>query len=171
MRSAIFWFLSYRCKRLRTRLNPTSGWLAQGTDYSTNVPAFKCAKTMSDLDLLKPPEWRFERNRIPRVVVNISTWRKTTEPLEVTKLPTRQVVRVSGIVQRGGVYKLSPRPDGPLIEGCDACRCRTGNGGRQRLTRIDSSVAQGTRHQSRSAQLRFNVQSRPTRRRSIDNYP
>jgi hypothetical protein len=52
---------------------------------------FCCAKTVSEPDLLKPPELRFERKQIPRIVVNIRNNRKAMEPLEATKLPWAQL--------------------------------------------------------------------------------
>lgn len=48
---------------------------------------FICAKTVPELDLLKPPELLFERKQIPRFVVNIRNSRKTMGSLEATKLP------------------------------------------------------------------------------------
>ena len=56
---------------------------------------FRCAKTVSELDLLKSLELLFERKQIPRIVVNIRNSRKTMEPLEATWLPYKQEVHSS----------------------------------------------------------------------------
>jgi hypothetical protein len=48
---------------------------------------FNCAKTVSELDLLKPPRLLFERKQIPQIVVNIRIARNVMEPLEATRLP------------------------------------------------------------------------------------
>ena len=52
---------------------------------------FRCARTVSELDLLKPLELLFERKQIPQVVVIVRISRKAMEPLEAAKLPWAQL--------------------------------------------------------------------------------
>jgi hypothetical protein len=59
---------------------------------------FRCAKTVSELDLLKSLELLFERKQIPRIIVNIRNSRKTMEPLEAAWLPWAQEVAGSNPV-------------------------------------------------------------------------
>src|ERR1035441_392298 len=49
-----------------------------------------CATTVSELHAFQSLELLFERKQIPRIVVNFSSLRKTTEPLEITRVPWAQ---------------------------------------------------------------------------------
>ena len=50
-----------------------------------------CAKTVSELHLLKPPGLLFERKQIPQIVVIVRIQRKTMEPLEQSTVPWAHV--------------------------------------------------------------------------------
>src|SRR6185437_10038499 len=70
------------------------------------VTPFRCAKTVSELDLFERLGLLFERKQIPRFVVNIRISRKTMEPLE----PLRSLGR-----RGSGVQIAPPRPTSSLI--------------------------------------------------------
>jgi hypothetical protein len=53
---------------------------------------FGCAKTVSELHAFQSLELLFERKQIPQIVVNVRSLRKTTEPLEITRVPWAQGV-------------------------------------------------------------------------------
>src|SRR5207249_3629947 len=50
---------------------------------------FTCAKTVSKLHLFEPLGLLFERKQVPQIVVIVRIRRKTTEPLEATRLASR----------------------------------------------------------------------------------
>jgi hypothetical protein len=56
---------------------------------------FRCAKTVSELLLFEVLGLLFERKQIPQIVVIVRISRKTMDPLEATRLPTRQVLTLA----------------------------------------------------------------------------
>ena|SRR5437879_5733796 len=59
---------------------------------------FTCAKTVSKLHLFEPLRLLFERKQVPQIVVIVRIRRKTTEPLEATRLLWAQGVRSSNLL-------------------------------------------------------------------------
>jgi hypothetical protein len=66
----------------------------RGSDVQVVVAPllFGCAKTVSELHAFQSLELLFERKQIPQIVVNFRSLRKTTEPLEITRVPWAQGV-------------------------------------------------------------------------------
>jgi hypothetical protein len=66
----------------------------RGSDVQVVVAPllFGCAKTVSELHPFQSLELLFERKQIPQIVVNFRSLRKTTEPLEITRVPWAQGV-------------------------------------------------------------------------------
>ena len=66
----------------------------RGSDVQVGVAPllFGCAKTVSELHPFQSLELLFERKQIPQIVVNVRSLRKTTEPLEITRVPWAQGV-------------------------------------------------------------------------------
>ena len=69
-----------------------TGWCTYSETSLLTRLLFNCAKTVSEPDLLKRPRLLLERKKIPQIIVIVRIQRKTTEPLEATRLPWAQGV-------------------------------------------------------------------------------